>query len=227
MFPIIDISIALKNENSLEANDETLLPIANDVFQAFDQWGFIYLKGHGLSQTDVNRYFKTFLQFFELPLEAKKTLFMNTGDSEKVTGYSPFGNERFNALHHGDLKEALEYKPYMSELMQSELSSEIIQVFDGLFTKLTELAQLLLKLLSLALHLDDVNMLLDYHKHIGKVGNVSILRTLYYPEVDKCNIKNSQTRCGEHTDYGTITLLLQDASGGLEVAHVNFCICQY
>ena len=26
-----------------------------------------------------------------------------------------------------------------------------------------------------------------------------------------------QIRCGEHTDYGTMTLLMQDESGGLEV----------
>lgn len=28
-------------------------------------------------------------------------------------------------------------------------------------------------------------------------------------------------RCGEHADYGTITLLLQDAIGGLEVKSVG------
>lgn len=30
-------------------------------------------------------------------------------------------------------------------------------------------------------------------------------------------IKEGQVRCGEHSDYGTLTLLFQDLVGGLEV----------
>ena len=34
------------------------------------------------------------------------------------------------------------------------------------------------------------------------------------------------TRCGEHSDYGTITLLYQDQLGGLEVKGVGGCWIQ-
>ena len=44
------------------------------------------------------------------------------------------------------------------------------------------------------------------------------LRLLYYPPVQKQLLDQpSQRRIGEHTDYGTITLLFQDSVGGLQV----------
>lgn len=35
-------------------------------------------------------------------------------------------------------------------------------------------------------------------------------------------IKEGQVRCGEHSDYGTLTLLFQDLVGGLEVIKTCF-----
>ena len=44
------------------------------------------------------------------------------------------------------------------------------------------------------------------------------LRYNYYPLIqDITKVKPGQIRCGEHTDYGGITLLIQDDVGGLEV----------
>ena len=52
---------------------------------------------------------------------------------------------------------------------------------------------------------------------MGRPGGGARLRSLFYPLVDVNKIKPGQIRCGEHTDYGGITLLLQDDVGGLEV----------
>ena len=44
------------------------------------------------------------------------------------------------------------------------------------------------------------------------------LRYNYYPLIPDINkVKPGQIRCGEHADYGGITLLIQDDAGGLEV----------
>ncbi len=44
------------------------------------------------------------------------------------------------------------------------------------------------------------------------------LRLLYYPPLPySFIIKPGQLRCGEHVDYGSITLLFQDPNGGLQV----------
>ena len=50
---------------------------------------------------------------------------------------------------------------------------------------------------------------------MGSSENKTTLRLLYYPVVK--NLREGQLRLGEHTDYGTITLLFQDQVGGLEV----------
>jgi isopenicillin N synthase-like dioxygenase len=45
-----------------------------------------------------------------------------------------------------------------------------------------------------------------------------VLRLIHYPAVPKTILdKDSAVRCGSHTDYGTVTLLFQDMSGGLQV----------
>ncbi|XP_066540577.1 uncharacterized protein [Hoplias malabaricus] len=40
---------------------------------------------------------------------------------------------------------------------------------------------------------------------------------LYYPPVESMNVKEDQLRCGEHSDYGSITLLFQSKEGGLQI----------
>ena len=55
------------------------------------------------------------------------------------------------------------------------------------------------------------------YKHMGYPAGGTQLRCNFYPLVDVNKIKPGQIRCGEHTDYGGITLLLQDDVGGLEV----------
>ena len=56
------------------------------------------------------------------------------------------------------------------------------------------------------------------HQFLGTTKNRSALRLLYYPPLpEKSLIKAGQVRCGEHSDYGSITLLFQDHIGGLEV----------
>ena len=67
------------------------------------------------------------------------------------------------------------------------------------------------------------------HGSIGTSGNSTALRLLYYPPLPEgFTIQPEQVRCGEHSDYGSITLLFQDSVGGLEVSNacstvLNLC----
>lgn len=62
----------------------------------------------------------------------------------------------------------------------------------------------------------------SYFDTYTDVGD-NTLRLLHYPEVEKSVfVKNKmQVRAGEHTDYGSITLLFQDDRGGLQVKSPN------
>ena len=57
------------------------------------------------------------------------------------------------------------------------------------------------------------------HQYIfhGADKNRTIFRSLYYPTLADTDIQPGVVRCGAHSDYGAITLLLQDDMGGLEV----------
>ena len=57
---------------------------------------------------------------------------------------------------------------------------------------------------------------------MASTKNCTTLRLLHYPSISEdLIIKPGQIRCGEHTDYGSITLLFQDDMPGLEV-NINF-----
>ena len=78
---------------------------------------------------------------------------------------------------------------------------------------------------------------LEKHKFMiqGAEQNATTFRTLFYPSLDEYCAGElggdeaqlaaqlagpGVVRCGQHSDYGTITLLLQDDMGGLEVAWI-------
>ncbi|XP_023341639.1 UPF0676 protein C1494.01 isoform X2 [Eurytemora carolleeae] len=73
----------------------------------------------------------------------------------------------------------------------------------------------ILKALSLHFGKDD-DFFAKQHRRILKGDNASALRSLYYPPI-LGELKPGYIRCGEHSDYGTFTLLYQDQYPGLQV----------
>lgn len=59
------------------------------------------------------------------------------------------------------------------------------------------------------------------HASILRSNNHSSLRCLYYPPIPN-SMEERQVRLAEHTDYGCMTLLFQDAVGGLQVTNFAF-----
>ena len=66
----------------------------------------------------------------------------------------------------------------------------------------------------------DPDLFVKAHQKIMEDGsqNLSTLRLNYYPPLPpESEILPDQLRCGEHVDYGSITLLFQDPTAGLQV----------
>lgn len=179
--------------------------LATQIEQACQVFGFFYLHQTGLSAVQIEQAFTQAKAFFDLPLAQKKQV---ARSPQTNCGYVPLASERLNPDRLGDLKEAFnvgQHTPWTTE--PSQFQSRVESFYQNC---IQQVANPLLQALSLALQLPEA-FLVDRH------GQNFFLRLLHYPPVKQA--ATNQLRAGEHTDYGTVTLLFQepDAVGGLEI----------
>ena len=75
--------------------------------------------------------------------------------------------------------------------------------------------------------LQDPHYFVKAHQKMGQGNNenYTTMRILYYPPLPPSSeIKPGQLRCGEHVDYGSITLLFQDPIRGLQVSNLSLSL---
>ena len=136
-------------------------------------------------------------------------------------GYVPFKVETFEKQRPFDLKECFNYLPKTTKKDEMDtVLPEFIPTNTEFFEICKKLSIIVCKAINLGLKTDDKsNFLYNHHNGIGNFDeNPTTLRLLYYPSIeDGDSVQDQQLRCGEHSDYGTITLLFQDDAGGLQV----------
>ncbi|KAK5127776.1 hypothetical protein LTR85_004892 [Meristemomyces frigidus] len=195
-FPIIDFRTV----------DEDPKAVAAEILDAAQNWGFLVLKGHGVPQEDVDHMFATSSSFFNEPKEAKSEKWMNT----KQQGYdykeSVFGCTE--GMCFGSIADA----NLTCDNLPSWWNSERRQEAEAFRSKCNELSTKLLKVFALAMGLDQEHFA-TAHMSGKEPGNV--LRLIRYPVLTD-PVDPSFPRLGEHTDWGTLTLLFTN-SPGLEV----------
>uniref|UniRef100_A0A1A8B677 Isopenicillin N synthase-like Fe(2+) 2OG dioxygenase domain-containing protein n=1 Tax=Nothobranchius furzeri TaxID=105023 RepID=A0A1A8B677_NOTFU len=98
-------------------------------------------------------------------------------------------------------------------LLQKWPSADFLEIHRSFFQRCKELSLRVLRVMALSLGLDP-DVFIRAHALIGTDENKTTLRSLYYPPVKTA--KENQLRCGEHSDYGSITLVFQ-GSDGLQV----------
>ncbi|RKL36907.1 hypothetical protein BFJ72_g8107 [Fusarium proliferatum] len=220
--PLIDFSRFLGG-TPVERNET-----ANAILDGFKTAGFIYLKNHPILPKDLQHAFDLSARFFKEPLEKKMEVVWTTPEANR--GYSAPGREKVSQLK--DIQEVEKVRAALPDLKESlEIGREdepgrpnrwLEETGDlvgfrkdmlGFFEKCRQLHVEVMKAIAVGMGLDD-----SFFDSFVDVGD-NTLRLLHYPAVES-NIfktKPGTVRAGAHSDYGSITLLFQDARGGLQV----------
>ncbi|MEU7827977.1 2-oxoglutarate and iron-dependent oxygenase domain-containing protein [Nonomuraea sp. NPDC049129] len=204
--PVIDISPLLSKGNA-DA-------VAERIGAACRDSGFFYVSGHGVSPELVARLDAAARRFFELPVEVKNEISMERG-GRAWRGFFPVGDEltsgrpdQKEGIYFGAEEPASELPLHGPNLFPEQVPELRAAVLDYLGT-MTGVAQAVMSGIALSLELPE-----DYFR-TGYTADPTILfRIFHYPPAapDK-----DAWGVGEHTDYGLLTLLLQDGNEGLQV----------
>lgn len=192
--PIIDLT-AFSNGDTITRQN-----IIKQIYQACHEIGFMYLQNSGISKDLIKQVFSYSKSFFNLPLEVKQK--QAWSDEFNNIGYVSLERERLDPNKPGDLKEAFN----VNKQAAIGIDASILAFYD----RCTELANTVLQAYALALELPE-DFFITRHNQQNHT-----LRLLHYPPL-QTPPKSGQVRAGEHSDYGSITLLFQDDVGGLEV----------
>jgi isopenicillin N synthase-like dioxygenase len=212
----------------LAGNPEEQSTIAAHVDEICKSIGFLIIENHGVSSDIVGNAWSTTRAFFDLPLEEK--LNSKPADPTCPRGYFPMAAEAL-AKSLGvdtppDIKESfgigpLRAPPYKiaaedfefhyGENLWPTVPAELRGALTNYFSSMNLLGSQVLRLFAAALELPQ-DFFDRFHTH-----PMCALRCINYPASDEPLLPR-QTGAGEHSDYGSITILKSDPDvPGLEI----------
>ena len=188
-----------------------------EIGTAFEEIGFVALKGHFLEDELVAELYGEIRNFFSLPLETKHSYEIPGIGGQR--GYVSFGKEHAKGRKEGDLKEFWHFgqfvekdSKYASEYPDNVTVTELARfnsVGKEAYQMLEKTGVYVLRALALYLGLDEF-----YFDQYAYEGN-SILRPIHYPPII-CEPENA-IRAAAHGDINLITLLMGAQGRGLQV----------
>ncbi|XP_029909350.1 UPF0676 protein C1494.01-like [Myripristis murdjan] len=214
--PVVDFSAF--NLNEKDVMDDQLHVLSKKLKTAFTEIGFVYLKNTGITQEEVDHVMTMSKNFFLQPEELKQPFSRKSYAVNVNHGWVSSETERLNPRRPGDLKEAFNITSLRTDIKwpSSGAATGFKETHISFFQHCKELCLRVLRVMAHSLDLDP-EVFLSTHRLIGSEENDTTLRSLYYPPVNREKVKEGQLRCGEHSDYGSITLLFQSHEGGLQV----------
>ena len=208
-------------EDFLSDDPKRKQKFVDEIGDAYENIGFVALKGHFLSDQLVDNLYSQVKQFFALPLEVKQKYEIPGIGGQR--GYVSFGKESAKGKKEGDLKEFWHFGQYVDDnpkleaeypanVMVEELP-EFNAVGKETYQMLEKTAKYVLR--ALALHLGLKETYFDQYIHNGN----SILRPIHYPPITQ--EPKEAVRAAAHGDINLITLLMGAQGKGLQVQNHN------
>jgi isopenicillin N synthase-like dioxygenase len=203
--------------NFLSKNPNEQKAFVENIGNAFQEIGFLALKGHFLDAELQKSLYKEIKAFFALPDSVKNRYEIQGGGGQR--GYTSFGKEHAAGRKVGDLKEFWHFGQDLSlypelhgvypENVQVEELTAFNSIGNAVFKRLEKTAQVLLQAIALYLNLEPS----FFDPYI--LGGNSILRAIHYPPIIEA--PKDAERAAAHGDINLITLLMGAQGGGLQV----------
>lgn len=211
--PVIDISGAADGAKTTAAVAEAIRDASVDP-------GFFYVTGHPVRQDVIDRALAAARKFFALDEERKKALSVNRNHR----GYVGFGKASMYGKNLPDLKESFKWGYELTEHdpdvrnrtlllgpnQWPDCLPELRETVYVFYMELMRVAQLVLRLIAISLHVPEDTFVRHYRKPLARGG------ILHYP-AQPASVGADRFGVAPHTDYGVLTVLWQDSNGGLEV----------
>ncbi|KAJ7998395.1 hypothetical protein DPEC_G00222250 [Dallia pectoralis] len=216
LIPVVDFAAYKLGKH--EVSGEQLESLSGELKAAFTEVGFVYLKNTGITQQEVDEVMNISKKFFLQPDDKKQPFLRTSFANSPNHGWLCSETESLNPKRPGDLKEAFNTASLHPGMNWPELEGlcGFREIQTSFFLRCKDLCLHVLRVMAHCLGLE-AEVFLNAHRLIGTEGNGSTLRSLYYPQVRSDRVKEDQLRCGEHSDYGSITLVFQSQEGGLQV----------
>lgn len=210
------------NINALTGERNDRRSVAEQIRKACCDCGFFYVIGHGVEEALQQRLENLSRQFFAQPLETKMEIQMALG-GRAWRGYFPVGDELTSG--QPDLKEGIYFGAELGPdhpLVKAETPMHGANLFPAYspalretvleyMAAMTELGHTLMAGIALSLGLEE-----SYFADRYTADPLTLFRIFNYPAGN-----GASWGVGEHTDYGLLTILKQDDSGGLQVKSKN------
>ncbi|XP_065826250.1 uncharacterized protein [Oscarella lobularis] len=204
-------------DSSIDWNSSDVRGLCEKLDEAFRTIGFVFLTNFGVPEDEVEKIFTMYDKFFDLPVDVKNR-FRRAEKASGNNGYVALRRERLDPTKPSDLKETFQTDLSAHEWPDKEVPT-LKEESTKFFGSCRDLGTRVMAAMGRGLDgLKDPDLFVNSHQLIGSLKNRTTLRVLHYPPLPPENeIEPGQLRCGEHSDYGSITLLFQDTMGGLQV----------
>ncbi|KAH9300249.1 hypothetical protein KI387_011832, partial [Taxus chinensis] len=202
---------------SLNAGEDIEV-ISKKMVEASEEWGFFRLVNHGVSREVIERFEEQCMGLFDLPMTHKMK---GCRSNSLPLGYSASNPDYVQNLPWAEILQLLQSPQQVLEFSrkiwgdQEQHHKLFSQALIDYMSALENLGIKLLQLLARGLHLPT-----DFFTRHFQEKESNMLRVNRYPP---CPDPQKILGLGSHTDPHTLTILLQDQVGGLQVLKDDRC----